>query len=299
MIEAMNSRAWWWIALLCLVGCATSGERSVKPSAMTLHLRSQTVGPSGTLVAQERVETWDPRRTAIIVCDLWDDHWCKSASARVGELGEPLNRTLVAARKQGVFVIHAPSSVTAFYQGTPARELARKAPFATTPRPMATAERWGTRWCWPDASHEGVLPIDDSDMGCSCSSIKCTVREAWTRQHPGLRIEPGDALTDDGQETWNLLAERGIAHVILCGVHLNMCVLGRPFAIRQMVRMGKQVALIRDLTDTMYNPERPPGVDHFTGTDRVVAHVERYWCPSFTSADITGGRPFRFKDDHR
>ncbi|NBP25820.1 MAG: hypothetical protein EBU81_15005, partial [Proteobacteria bacterium] len=141
MIEAMNSRAWWWIALLCLVGCATSGERSVKPSAMTLHLRSQTVGPSGTLVAQERVETWDPRRTAIIVCDLWDDHWCKSASARVGELVEPLNRTLDAARKQGVFVIHAPSSVTAFYQGTPARELARKAPFAATPRPLATAER--------------------------------------------------------------------------------------------------------------------------------------------------------------
>ena len=33
---------------------------------MTLHLRSQTAGPSGTVVAQERVETWDPRRTAII-----------------------------------------------------------------------------------------------------------------------------------------------------------------------------------------------------------------------------------------
>jgi len=49
----------------------------------------------------------------------------------------------------------------------------------------------------------------------------------------------------------------------------------------------------------MYNPERPPGVDHFTGTDRVVAHVERYWCPSFTSADITGGRAFRFREDHR
>ncbi|MEY4690824.1 MAG: hypothetical protein RIT19_1149, partial [Verrucomicrobiota bacterium] len=102
----MNSRAWWWMALLCLAGCATSGERSVKPTAMTLHLRSQTAGPSGTVVAQERVEAWDPRRTAIIVCDLWDDHWCKSASARVGELVEPLNRTLDAARKQGVFVIH-------------------------------------------------------------------------------------------------------------------------------------------------------------------------------------------------
>lgn len=295
----MNSRAGWWIALLCLVGCATSAERPGTASTMTLHLRSRTAGPDGSGTVSERVESWDPRRTAIIVCDVWDDHWCKSASARVGELIEPLNRTLDAARKRGVFILHAPSSVSAFYQGTPARELARRAPHAPTPRPLATAERWGTRWCWPDASREGVLPIDDSDMGCSCTGTKCTIREAWTRQHPGLRIEPGDALTDDGQETWNLLAERGIDHVILCGVHLNMCVLGRPFAIRQMVRMGKQVALIRDLTDTMYNPERPPGVDHFTGTDRVVAHVERYWCPSFTSEDLTGGSPFRFREDRR
>jgi nicotinamidase-related amidase len=257
-----------------LAGCASTGGRPEKSTAMNLHLRSQNGGASGTVVASERVESWDPHRTAIIVCDMWDDHWCKSASSRVGELIEPMNRTLEAARKKGVFIIHAPSSVTAFYQGTPARELAIKARPTATPRPLATAER-------------------------SCSGSKCSVREAWTRQHPGLRIEAGDALTDDGQETWNLLAERGIDHVILCGVHLNMCVLGRPFAIRQMVRMGKQVALIRDLTDTMYNPERPPGVDHFTGTDRVVAHIERYWCPSFTSADITGGKPFRFREDHR
>jgi len=31
-----------------------------------------------------------------------------------------------------------------------------------------------------------------------------------------------------------------------------------------MVNLGRHVALVRDMTDTMYNPERPPGVDHFT-----------------------------------
>jgi len=98
---------------------------------------------------------------------------------------------------------------------------------------------------------------------------------------------------------WNLLQERGIDHVILCGVHLNMCVLGRPFAIRQMVYLGKTVALMRDMTDTMYNPERPPGVDHFTGTDLMVGHVEKFWCPSFVSTDITGKPAFRFKEDMR
>jgi hypothetical protein len=230
---------------------------------------------------------------------MWDDHWCKSAASRVGELLDPMNRTLDAARAKGVFVIHAPSSVTGFYEGTRARKLAQKAPHAPTPFPLAQTERWGTRWYWSDGSREGVLPIDDTDMGCSCKDAKCAIREAWKRQHPGLHIRSGDALTDDGQEAWNLLAQRGIDNVILCGVHLNMCVLGRPFAIREMVRQGKHVALIRDLTDTMYNPDRPPGVDHFTGTDLVVAHVERYWCPSFTSTDFTGAPAFRFKADGR
>jgi hypothetical protein len=66
-----------------------------------------------------------------------------------------------------------------------------------------------------------------------------------------------------------------------------------------MVKLNKNVALMRDMTDTMYNPERPPGVDHFTGTDLVIAHVEKYWCPSITSADFTGKKPFRFEEDKR
>lgn len=283
---------------LPLAGCAVPRDSGAAGSGTVLHLRRQVRAGDGWRT-ETRTAAWDPRKTAVIVCDMWDDHWCKSASARVGELVEPMNRFLGEARSRGMLVIHAPSSVTRFYDGTPARELARRAPFAATPVPLATAERWGTRWCWPDPSREAVLPIDDSDMGCSCAGTKCTVREAWTRQHPGLVIAPGDALTDDGQETWNLLQSRGVEHVILCGVHLNMCVLGRPFAIRQMVRLGKDVALARDLTDTMYNPERPPGVDHFTGTDLVVGHVERHWCPSFASSDLVGGQPFRFAADRR
>jgi nicotinamidase-related amidase len=248
---------------------------------------------------EERGASWEAKKTALIICDMWDDHWCRSASRRVAELAGPLNETVKAARARGVFIIHAPSSVIGFYQETPQRKRAQAAPFAATPVPLATAQRWGTAWCWTDPKRETVLPIDDSDMGCSCVGKKCEVREAWTRQIAAIDLDPSDALTDDGQETWNLLQERGIENVILCGVHLNMCVLGRPFAIRQMVNLGKNVALLRDLTDTMYNPERPPGVDHFTGTDLVVAHVEKHWCPSITSTVFTGKPAFRFAEDKR
>lgn len=241
----------------------------------------------------------DPKKTAIIVCDMWDDHWCKSAARRVGELAGPMNEMLKAARAKGFFIIHAPSSVTDFYKDTPQRKLAQAAPMAKTPVPLATAERWGTTWCWTDPKFEAVLPVDDSDMGCSCTGTKCAIVPPWKRQIAALELMEGDALTDRGQETWNLLTARGIDQVVLCGVHLNMCVLGRPFAIRQQVYLGKKVAFMRDLTDSMYNPERPPGVDHFAGHDLIIEHVERYWCPSFTSDAITGGKPFRFKEDRR
>jgi nicotinamidase-related amidase len=271
---------------------------SIWAENIKLNFRSQSKAGAGAKVKTERI-TWKPGKTAIIVCDMWDDHWCKSASRRVGEMAPALNAMLKVARAKGIFIIHAPSSVVDFYKNTPQRNLAQKAPFAKTPIKLSTSPRWGTAWCWTDGKREGVLPIDDSDMGCSCKGEKCEIREAWKRQNKLIDMVKGDALTDNGQETYNLLAERQIDNVILCGVHLNMCVLGRPFAIRQMVKLGKNVALMRDMTDTMYNPERPPGVDHFTGTDLVIEHVEKFWCPSFTSTDITGKEAFCFKEDKR
>jgi hypothetical protein len=52
--------------------------------------------------------------------------------------------------------------------------------------------------------------------------------------------------------------------------------------------------LMRDLTDTMYNSRMRPFVSHFQGTDLVIHHIEKHWCPTVTSADLLGGTPFRF-----
>jgi nicotinamidase-related amidase len=268
----------------------------VSSSPLQLTLRSRVVSPTNanSYTVMESNVTWNPRQTALIICDMWDDHWCKSAARRVTELAGPMNDLVRKARARGIFIIHAPSSVTKFYEGTPQRNRARQAAFAKTKVPLSTAERWGTAWCWPEPAREKELPIDDSDMGCDCGS-KCVIREAWTRQIATLELAPEDALTDNGQETFNLLAERGIENVILLGVHLNMCVLGRPFGIRQMVKLGKNVVLMRDFTDTMYNPEKRPMVSHFAGTELVIEHVEKYWCPSIVSSPLTGRPPFRFK----
>src|SRR5262249_15981110 len=150
-----------------------------------------------------------------------------------------------------------------------------------------TVQRWGTAWCYPDKSRESDLPIDDSDMGCDCPDKKCEIREAWKRQISTIEIAKEDAISDDAQEVWNLLAEGGIDNILIMGVHLNMWVVGRPMAIRQMTNEGKNVVLVRDMTDTMYNSKMSPFVNHFSGTDLVVEHVEKYWCPTILSSDIT------------
>jgi nicotinamidase-related amidase len=274
--------------LLMLAGCAGSAGTSGDPLA----LRARQAGKETTL-------RWDPTKTAVVVVDMWDDHWCKGAAARVGELAKAMDPVLRGLRERGVFVLHAPSSTVAFYKEHPARRRAQAAPFAKAPSPITSDTRWGTGWCWPDKPREPDLPIDDSDMGCDCAS-PCALREAWTRQIDLLHVDPArDAITDDGQEAWNLFAERGIENVIVMGVHLNMCVLGRPTAIRQLVRHKLNVVLVRDLTDSMYNSRKRPNVSHHAGTDLVVEHVERWWCPSIASDSLGAPKPFRFSDDRR
>jgi nicotinamidase-related amidase len=92
---------------------------------------------------------------------------------------------------------------------------------------------------------------------------------------------------------FNLLEERDIGDVILMGVHANICVLSRDLGIRQLVRVGKRPVLVRDLTDSFHR--HPAG--HLAGNRMVVEHIERYWCPTVTSAELVGGEPFQFSAD--
>lgn len=258
------------LVLLLLAGCATA---PALPTTLDLHLRRG-----------DRVEaaSWRPSETAVIICDMWDTHTCKGAARRVGEMAPKLDAFVSAARARGALIVHAPSDVIKFYADTPQRKRAQEAPLAKAAIPF----QW--RRIMPE--REGALPIDDSDW-CDCKP-KCDIEAAkakgwpWKRQIETIRIFPEDAISDQGQEIYNLFEQRGIRNVVLCGVHTNMCVLGRSFGIRQMVLLGKNVALVRDLTDCLYDPAKPPQVPHDRATELLVAHIEKHWCPSIPSADL-------------
>ena len=259
-------------------------------ATLDLPLRARTKKSDDTWKVTERAASWPGAKTALVICDMWDTHTCPNSAARVAEMAPRLNEFAKAARARGALIIHCPSDVTKFYAETPQRRLAQAAPVVEPKAPLQ-------RWCRLDPAKEAPLPIDDSDGGCDCPTTwKKGDPYPWTRQHPAIEIAAEDAITDNA-EAYYLMRQRGIENVLVAGVHLNMCVLGRPFAIRQLVAQGLNVALVRDLTDTMYNPARAPWVNHFAGTALMVEHVEKYWCPSTTSAALLGGEPFRFAAD--
>ncbi len=279
---------------LAMVWLSMGTMLSATESPLKLHLRSRTeVGEqTGRYQVATKTAAWDAKKTAIVVCDMWDTHTCPNAALRVSQMAPRMNEVLKSARGKGVLIIHCPSDTMKFYEGHPGRKLAMAAPVAETKRPLE-------RWCVLDKEKEGALPIDDSDGGCDCEMTwKRGDPFPWTRQIAALEIRDGDAITDSA-EAYYLMRQRGIENVIVMGVHTNMCVLGRPFSIRQLSYQGLNVALMRDLTDTMYNPEQSPYVSHFTGTDLVVEHIEKHWCPTLLSGDFLDGKEYRFPEDHR
>ena len=273
----------------------------------TLRSRVDSPGLGGACRVVEVAETWNPGTTAIIVCDMWDLHHCLNAVRRETELAPRMDQVLKAARDRGVTIIHAPSSCMEAYRDHPSRIRA-----IGTPRSHSLPAEIG-QWCKKiPAEEQEKYPVDQTDGGedddpaehllwaAKLTAMGRNPKAPWKSQTAALTIDSArDYISDDGNEIWSVLDDRRISQVILMGVHTNMCVLGRPFGLRQMARNGRKVALMRDMTDTMYNPLKAPFVSHFSGTDRVIEHVERYVSPTLTSDQVIGGKPFRFKGDSR
>lgn len=253
------------------------------PLTMTARYRVANSADTGGSEVREKSLSWEPKETAIVICDMWDKHWCASATRRVGEMAPRMNEIVSQARAKGVFVIHCPSDCMEYYKDAPQRKFAQSAP---TAKNLPTEIGAGCR----KLDGEPPLPIDDSDGGCD-DVPPARDHRAWKKEHDAIKIADEDAISDRGVEIWNLMEARGIKNVIVMGVHTNMCVVGRPFGLRQMAKNGKNVVLARDLTDSMYNPQKSPFVSHRRGTELVIDHIEQYVCPSILSADICGERP--------
>jgi len=292
----MSSKAIRFFSLFLLVlvfysgmSCAQNKE-SGQPIRISLQKRIPSDSVKGVIKIVNEIQQWDSKQTAIIICDMWNQHWCKGATARVAEMAPYLNKVISIAREKGVLIVHAPSDCMKYYKDYPGRKMAQK----YTSRKAASMINDSDL----PSEKNTVWPIDQSDGGCD-DSPTCQQGNPWSHEIDLIKIEDKDAISDNGAEIGGLFYKRGIRNVILMGVHTNMCVIGRSFGLRNMVRLGMNVVLMRDLTDVMYDSRQSPYVSHFTGISLIEEHIESFVCPTIVSTDFTGEKQFRFQNDKR
>lgn len=212
---------------------------------------------------REARETVDPRRIGVIAVDVWNHHWCKTATMRVDAIVPRMNRALEEARRMGMQVMLCPSDVVDNYAGFPQRETVFTFPLLPVPR----------------VTDVQCPPVPDAG-GCACGPDRCAVNYGWDGMHPGLRIGEGDLMPDTQAEVYAICRQRGLTHLLYVGFHTQVCLLGKPMGLRAMKSAGLTCVLARDMTDAH------PGYDPATrftpdlNTEQVVAHFERHLAPT-------------------
>jgi nicotinamidase-related amidase len=211
------------------------------------------------------IETRPPRiiKTGLILCDVWNAHWCRSASEGMARLAWTIAPVVDAFRRSGAQIIHAPSDTMSFYRDHPARRWVLDLASVTAPaeRPVS----------------EPLLPLPTGGF-CTDDPICLEPSEPpwpWTRQHPAIEIFEEDAILDSGERLIAVMEARSLDSIIICGTHTNKCVLNRSFGIKQMTRWGIHCLLLRDFTEAI-----PADF-----TEAAITHIAEHWCPTINVAE--------------
>ncbi|MBI2929595.1 MAG: isochorismatase family protein [Verrucomicrobia bacterium] len=252
---------------------------SALSAAATFDPRLQSRDPkTGAVVLNPA--TLDPKKTAIVVIDMWDRHWCKTYTARVGNLVPRMNETVAAARQLGIQIVWAPSDVLDFYKDSPQRKAMQAIPAHAPPPQLAFN---------PPQAPQGDYCECGPDQPCK------THGKAWSRQHPDLVIAEGDLLGDcnNGRELLNLCAARGLDTLLYMGVASNMCVCYRGFGMINLRKHGLRTIFVADLVEAImangFNPATKTLDPNFTpakGTAIVQRFLEQHVAPSIESRQL-------------
>src|SRR5579871_5619318 len=108
------------IGLLALAVCLFAGLAVSLPESH-IQVRSRVEIYKGSADWRESSfdESFSPSTSAVILCDMWDNHWCQGAAGRVGILARKIAPIIDAAREHGLLIIHAPSETMEYYKDAP------------------------------------------------------------------------------------------------------------------------------------------------------------------------------------
>ena len=102
----------------------------------------------------------------------------------------------------------------------------------------------------------------------------------WDGMNPDLVLADDDFIASSTEEVYSLLKERGITHVIYMGLHTNMCLFGKPGALKYMVQAGLNCMLARDINDAFTSYDPATGFTPDRGTQQTDEDLERAGVPT-------------------
>ncbi|MGD0500955.1 MAG: hypothetical protein ABSC23_21280 [Bryobacteraceae bacterium] len=258
-------------------------NRPKVPGTLSLRASRRVEQPagSGKFRASEEVLRWEVAQTAVIICDVWDNDNCLTEVQRNRIMAPQIDQVASAARNLGVMIFHCPSDTMKYYEGRPERLRMQRAPMVPSPIPIRSTPQD------PDPLLRGGCgdPIYKRFIGPGPATTRGNY--PWEREYPAIDIAGYDGISDSGQEIYNYCKQEGITNLAIMGVHTNECILNRSFGIRMMTRLGFNMVLVRDLSDSGYVSSRSPFVSHTRGSELIVEYIEAHWCPSILSEDLT------------
>jgi len=244
------------LAVLLSEAKATTAPRS-------LRFDLQTRDTSNRIV--RAAENVDSDKVAVVIVDPWNYHWCMTACERVSAMAPRWNRALACARKLGMPILWAPSDVVGMYSGYPQRERALAVPLLPVPNERAM----------PPARF--TAPVG----GCMCGpGIRCVANYGHDSMNPDLVLADDDFIASSTEEVYSLLKRRGITHIIYMGLHTNMCLFGKPGAMKYLVQAGMKCMLARDLNDAFTSYDPASGFTPDQGTRQIDEDLERAGVPT-------------------
>ena len=125
--------------LALFVVCSYFGAAAVAEGSelnLRFRTRAEVASESGQYREITKPAMWNAKETAIVICDMWNDHYCRNAARRVAEMASRMNEVIKRAREQGVLIIHSPSGCLVQYADSPQRKLAQAAPKVETKLPL-------------------------------------------------------------------------------------------------------------------------------------------------------------------
>jgi len=252
---------------LGMVLTLAAGLAHAEPRRLSLTL--QTRDPKTKQVHVETFEV-ESSKVAVVIVDPWNYHWCMTACERVSAMVPRWNRALECARKLGMPVIWAPSDTAANYAGYPQREQALAVRLASVPKVRE------------------MPPANFTAAGgpCMCGpGIRCLVNYGENAMNPDLLLADDDLIASSTEEVYSLLRERGITHVIYMGLHTNMCLFGKPGALKYMVQAGLNCMLARDINDAFTSYDPVTGFTPDRGTQQTDEDLERAGVPTINAME--------------